>query len=80
MNVVLSIYMQKHNINNATVLKYNSNRHLVFYKNQFKEKQTQCSDLFKPKFALDVHSGHILPMLFNYLCNLEGDYFQSPAM
>lgn len=75
MDVVLSIYMQKQIISNAVILKYNSDRHLVFYKNQFKEKQTQCSALFKPKFALDVHSGHILPVLFNYLCHLEADYF-----
>jgi len=80
MSVVLRIYMQKCIINYAIILKYNSNRHLVFYKNQFKEKQTWCSDLFKPKFVLDVHSGHISPVLFNYLCDLEGDYFQSSAM
>lgn len=51
MNVVLRICMQKNSINNAIMLMYNSNGHLVFYSDQFKEKQTRCSDWFKPKFA-----------------------------
>lgn len=78
-NVALSICTQKYNFNNVIIFKYNSNRDLVFCKNEFKEKQTRCSNLLKPKFALDVHSGHILLELFNYLCHLEGDYFHSPA-